>query len=68
MGIVKEEVIQIVSLLRVFRNSLGQAVRSGFALFWEQRLAKWTHNKAIQKAVESYRIGDEAKAYLRTLV
>ncbi|MFZ3102310.1 MAG: DNA alkylation repair protein [Desulfitobacteriaceae bacterium] len=33
----------------------------------EQRLAKWTHNKAIQKAVESYRIGDEAKAYLRTL-
>jgi len=33
----------------------------------EQRLEKWTHNKAIQKAVESYRIGDEAKAYLRTL-
>jgi 3-methyladenine DNA glycosylase AlkD len=33
----------------------------------EQRLEKWTHNKAIQKAIESYRIGDEAKAYLRTL-
>ena len=30
-------------------------------------LEKWTHNKAIQKAIESYRITDEQKAYLRTL-
>lgn len=30
-------------------------------------LDRWTHNKAIQKAVESYRITDEQKAYLRTL-
>ena len=27
----------------------------------------FTHNKAIQKAIESYRISDEHKAYLRTL-
>lgn len=27
----------------------------------------WTHNKAIQKAIESYRITDEQKKYLRTL-
>lgn len=33
----------------------------------ERRLEKWTHNKAIQKAIESYRIRDEIKAYLRTL-
>jgi hypothetical protein len=33
----------------------------------EQRLAKWTHNKAIQKAIESRRITDEQKEYLRTL-
>lgn len=33
----------------------------------EQRLDKWTHNKAIQKAIESYRIRDEQKKYLRTL-
>ncbi|MEA4965485.1 MAG: DNA alkylation repair protein [Oscillospiraceae bacterium] len=32
-----------------------------------RRLDKWTHNKAIQKAVESYRITPEQKAYLRTL-
>ncbi len=30
-------------------------------------LAKWTHNKAIQKAIESFRIDDSTKAYLRTL-
>lgn len=30
-------------------------------------LDKWTHNKAIQKAIESYRITPEQKEYLRTL-
>lgn len=30
-------------------------------------LAFWVHNKSIQKAVESYRISDERKAYLKTL-
>ncbi len=27
----------------------------------------WTHNKTIQKAIESYRITDEQKEYLRSL-
>ncbi len=31
------------------------------------RLSVWTHNKAIQKACESYRITAEQKAYLRGL-
>lgn len=31
------------------------------------RMEKWTHNKAIQKAIESYRITTEQKEYLRTL-
>lgn len=31
------------------------------------RLETWTHNKAIQKAIESYRITNEQKALLRTL-
>lgn len=30
-------------------------------------LDKWTHNKAIQKSVESYRITKEQKEYLKTL-
>lgn len=33
----------------------------------ERRLDRWTHNKAIQKAIESYRISAETKAYLRSL-
>lgn len=28
---------------------------------------KWVHNKAIQKAIESYRVSDTQKSYLRTL-
>ena len=32
-----------------------------------KRLDPWTHNKAIQKSVESYRITAEQKAYLKTL-
>ncbi|MBR2381492.1 MAG: DNA alkylation repair protein [Clostridia bacterium] len=28
---------------------------------------KWTHNKAIQKALESYRVSEDKKAYLKTL-
>ena len=31
------------------------------------RLDDWTHNKAIQKACESFRVSDERKAYLRRL-
>ncbi|MGN0166298.1 MAG: DNA alkylation repair protein [Lachnospiraceae bacterium] len=33
----------------------------------ENRLDTWTHNKSIQKALESYRISKEKKDYLRTL-
>lgn len=32
-----------------------------------KRLDDWTHNKTIQKAIESYRITNEQKEYLRTL-
>ncbi|MBR5641919.1 MAG: DNA alkylation repair protein [Firmicutes bacterium] len=32
-----------------------------------QRLAPWTHNKSIQKAIESRRITPEQKEYLRSL-
>lgn len=32
-----------------------------------KRLERWTHNKTIQKAIESYRITPEQKIYLRSL-
>jgi hypothetical protein len=31
------------------------------------RFSPFVHNKAIQKAIESYRVSDETKAYLRGL-
>ena len=33
----------------------------------ERKLSPWVHRKTIQKAVESYRITDEQKVYLKTL-
>ena len=33
----------------------------------ERRLDDWVHKKAIQKAVESYRVSDEHKMYLKSL-
>jgi len=33
----------------------------------ERKLDKWTHNKTIQKAIESYRITDSQKDYLRKI-
>lgn len=36
-------------------------------LLKEKSLDPWTHNKTIQKAVESFRISDKDKKYLKTL-
>lgn len=35
--------------------------------FESKKLDKWLHNKSIQKAIESYRISDERKKYLKSL-
>lgn len=39
----------------------------GVALLNEGNLPKFVHNKAIQKAIESFRITDENKSYLRSI-
>ncbi len=36
-------------------------------LFESKTLDKWIHNKSIQKAIESYRIDDDRKKYLKSL-
>ena len=33
----------------------------------EQKLDKWTHNKTIQKCIESYRISDDDKKLLKEM-
>lgn len=50
-----------------FATALAKQYDAALTYLTQQRLAPWTHNKAIQKAIESYRIADGQKAYLRTL-
>ena len=50
-----------------FATALAKQYDAVLPFFENCRLEKWTHNKAIQKATESYRITDEQKEYLRTL-
>ena len=50
-----------------FATALAKQYSAVLPFLENQSLEKWTHNKAIQKALESYRITDEQKKYLRTL-
>ena len=48
-------------------TALAKKYSAALPYLTEQRLGVWTHNKTIQKAVESYRITPEQKEYLKTL-
>lgn len=48
-----------------FATALAKQYEATLPYIVEQRLDTWTHNKAIQKAIESYRITKEQKEYLR---
>ncbi len=50
-----------------FATALAKQPDAAMAVIKGGRLDKWTHNKAIQKAIESRRITDEMKAYLRSM-
>ena len=50
-----------------FATALAKQYESVLPYLEDRRLADWVQNKAIQKSIESYRITDEQKAYLRTL-
>lgn len=50
-----------------FATALAKQYDEILPFIREERLAVWTHNKTIQKAIESYRITPEQKEYLKTL-
>lgn len=50
-----------------FATALAKQWEKALPYIENKVLDKWTHNKAIQKAVESYRITTEQKEYLKTL-
>ena len=58
-----------VNMMRAwyFATALAKQYDQIIPYLEEKRLDTWTHNKTIQKAIESYRITPEQKIYLRTL-
>jgi 3-methyladenine DNA glycosylase AlkD len=50
-----------------FATALAKQPEATLPILEEKRLPAWTHNKAIQKAIESRQIPAEQKNYLKTL-
>ena len=50
-----------------FATALAKQYDAILPYIEQHKLDVWTHNKAIQKSVESYRITEEQKEYLKTL-
>lgn len=50
-----------------FATALAKQWDAAIGYIENKKLDKWTHNKAIQKARESYRVSDEHKQYLKEL-
>jgi len=50
-----------------FATALAKQYDATISYIENPCLEKWTHNKAIQKAIESYRISPGQKEYLRAL-
>ena len=50
-----------------FATALAKRYDETVPYFENRRLDAWVHKKAIQKAVESYRVTDAHKAYLKSL-
>ena len=61
--------LKYVSLMTAwyFATALAKQYDDAVKVIEDNRLDRVTHNKAIQKAVESFRVTDEQKAYLKTL-
>lgn len=62
-----EEYYVNMMLAWYFATALAKQYEAALPYVEGRRLAPWVHNKTIQKAVESCRVSDERKAYLKTL-
>lgn len=50
-----------------FATALSKQYDTAITFLENRKLPLWVHNKTIQKAIESYRITEDQKEYLRTL-
>ncbi len=74
-----EDILELVAKIRsdeyyvnmmiawFFATALAKQYDATITYFTEHKLDDWTHNKAIQKAIESNRISAEIKSFLKTL-
>ncbi|MBQ8945980.1 MAG: DNA alkylation repair protein [Lachnospiraceae bacterium] len=66
-GIRSDEYYVNMMIAWYFATALAKQYESVLPYIEQKRLDVWTHNKTIQKSVESYRITDEQKQYLKSL-
>ena len=66
-GVHSEEYYVNMMIAWYFATALAKQYDAVLPFIEGRRLDPWTHNKTIQKAVESYRISDEQKEYLKSL-
>ena len=66
-GIRSEEYYINMMIAWYFATALAKQYDSVIPFLENRKLEPWTHNRTIQKAVESYRITPEQKAYLKSL-
>lgn len=66
-GVESEEYYVKMAVAWYFSIALVKQYDVTVSYFEQSRLEPWTHNKAIQKAIESRRIDGTTKDYLRTL-
>lgn len=67
VGITNDEYYVKMMVAWYFATALAKQYEATLPIIEQKRLAAWTHNKSIQKAIESYRITDDQKKYLKTL-
>ncbi len=65
--IISEEYYINMMISWYFATALAKQYDYAVKYLEKQALPKWTHNKTIQKSIESYRITKDQKDYLRTL-
>ena len=75
----KEEYLELVSHIRseeyylnmmiawYFATALAKQYDSAIKYIEDNKLSTWVHNKTIQKSLESYRVSEEHKEYLKSL-
>lgn len=66
-GIKSDEYYINMAIAWYFSTALAKQYDAALPYITSRRLDPWTHNKAIQKSIESFRISEERKAYLREL-